>query len=114
MDELADSIAPARYPRGLLRHRLAGDGCLFFRGLLPAAQAHTATRQVTAQVRRPGRVDDRGTPSAGRPSLGPLDALGDPAFRSTPASPALTRIPDLAGLGQLTRQILGRGRSRIL
>jgi Phytanoyl-CoA dioxygenase (PhyH) len=108
MDELVDSIALVRNP-GALRRRLAGDGYLFFRGLLPVAQVHTAAWHITAQLCQGGWVEDRGTPSADRPPLDPLDALGDPAFRAALASPAFNRIPYLAELCQLIMVVLGRG-----
>jgi hypothetical protein len=66
MDELADSGALAR-GSGALRRRPVGDGYPFFRGLLPAAQVHTAAWDVIAQLRQDGWVDDRETPSPGRP-----------------------------------------------
>lgn len=108
MDELADSAALLS-DAGALRRRLAEDGYLFFRNLLPAAQVRAAAAGVLAELRRGGWVDDRGTPSADRRALNSMEALGDPAFRAAIASPAFNRVPYLAPLRGLVRQILGPG-----
>lgn len=81
VDELTDSAALAG-DQGALRGRLAEDGYLFFRGLLPAAEVRAAAVGVLAGLRRGGWVDDRGIPSADRPALSVMEALGDPAFRA--------------------------------
>jgi hypothetical protein len=62
VDELADSASPAGDPDGL-RRRLADDGYLFFRGLLPASEARVAGQAVLARLRSGGWVDDQGIPS---------------------------------------------------
>ena len=108
VDELTDSAALAG-DQGALRGRLAEDGYLFFRGLLPAADVRAAAAGVLAGLRRGGWVDDRGIPSADRRALSVLEALGDPAFRAAIASPAFNRIPYLAPLRGLARLILGPG-----
>jgi hypothetical protein len=108
VDELADSAALLS-DAGALRRRLAEDGYLFFRNLLPAAQVRAAAAGVLAELRRVGWVDDRGTPSADRRALNSMEALGDPAFRAAIASPAFNRVPYLAPLRGLVRQILGPG-----
>ena len=106
VDELTDSAALAG-DQGALRGRLAEDGYLFFRGLLPAADVRAAAAGVLAGLRRGGWVGDRGIPSADRRALSVLEALGDPAFRAAIASPAFNRIPYLAPLRGLARLILG-------
>ena len=106
MDELADSATLQDDP-GALRRRLAGDGYLFFRGLLPAAQVHEASASVLAELRRGGWVDRDGNPSADRRAVNPAEALGDPAFRAAITRPGFNRIPYLAQLRQLARRVLG-------
>jgi Phytanoyl-CoA dioxygenase (PhyH) len=106
VDELADSVALLR-DAGALRRRLAEDGYLFFRGLLPVADVRAAEAGVLAELRRGGWVDDRGIPSADRRALNSMEALGDPAFRAAIMSPAFNRIPYLAPLRSLIRLILG-------
>ena len=58
MDELADSAPLVNDPAGL-RRRLADDGYLFFRGLLPAAEVRTAGTAVAGRPRDGGWMDDR-------------------------------------------------------
>ena len=62
VEELADS-APVADDQWELRHRLAGDGYLFFRGLLSAEEVRSAGRAVLAWLRDGGWVDDRAIPS---------------------------------------------------
>jgi hypothetical protein len=64
VDELADSTSLLN-DQGGLRRRLAGDGYLFFRGLLPAAEV----RAVNA-----------------------MDALADPAFRAAMSGAAFNGL----------------------
>ena len=106
MDELADSGGrPA--DQDALRRRLAADGYLFFRGLLPAAEVRAAADSVLGRLRQGGWVDARGVPSAQQRALNTMEALGDPAFRAAIASPAFNRIPYLPQLRDLMRKILG-------
>lgn len=108
MDELADSSALQGDPDALHR-RLAEDGYLFFRGLLPVAAVRAVAEGVLAELRRGGWVDGSGTPSADRRALNSMEALGDPAFRAVMVSPAFNRIPYLPQLRGLVRTILGQG-----
>lgn len=106
MDELADSSALAGDP-GALRSRLADDGYLFFRGLMPLARLRAAADGVRAALRRGGWIDARGTPSSGQRALNVREALGDPAFRAAIVSPAFNRLPYLTELRQVISAILG-------
>jgi hypothetical protein len=103
MDELADS-RPLRRDPDALRRRLADDGYLFFRGLLPAAEISAAAAAVLAELCRGGWVDHYGIPSADRRALNSVEALGDPAVRAAITSPAFNRIPYLAQLRGLAIQ----------
>jgi hypothetical protein len=106
VEELTDSGALAG-DQDALRRRLAEDGYLFFRGLLPVPAVRAAAAGVLAELSRGGWVDNRGVPSAGRRALNAMDALGDPAFRAAIVSPAFNRIPYLAPLRGLVRLVLG-------
>ncbi len=106
MDELACSSALLGDEQAL-RRRLAADGYLFFRGLLPTAEIGQAAVSVFNQLRQGGWADNRGVAS-GRPrALSVRDALTDPAFRAAIASPAFNRIPYLTEIRQVARIILG-------
>ena len=106
MDELADS-APWLNDREELRRRLAADGYLLFRGLLPAARIRAAGDAVLAQLRSGGWVDDRGIPSIQPRAVNSMDALADPAFRAAMSGPAFNQIPYLPPLREVVRRILG-------
>jgi Phytanoyl-CoA dioxygenase (PhyH) len=106
VDELSSSNALLSDPAAL-RRRLAEDGYLFFRDLLPAAEMHTAADGIAAALRRGGWADDRGLASADRRALNPMEALGDPAFREAITSRAFNRIPYLAALRRTVRTVLG-------
>jgi Phytanoyl-CoA dioxygenase (PhyH) len=106
VDELADS-SDRRDDGDALRRRLAEDGYLFFRSLLPTAEVSAAAGRVLAELREGGWVDGRGVPSAERRALNSMEALADPAFRAAIASPAFNRIPYLPPLRGLVRLILG-------
>src|ERR1019366_2220634 len=99
VDELADSGGLIADPDGL-RRRLAADGYLFFRGLLPAGQIRVAGHAVLAQLRSAGWVDDRAVPSIQPRAVNSMDALADPAFN---------QIPYLPALRQAVRHALGPG-----
>jgi Phytanoyl-CoA dioxygenase (PhyH) len=90
-----------------MRQRLAGEGYLFFRGLLPVAGIGAAAVAVFNQLRQGGWADNQGA-AAGRPrALTVKDALGDPAFRAALTSPAFNQIPYLGQLRRVVRMILG-------
>jgi len=108
VDELADSIGLVD-DQAALAGRLAADGYLFFRSLLPAAPVLAARDAVTACLRSGGWADERGTPSAVPRAVNPMDALGDPAFRAALVSAAFNRIPYLPPLRAAVRRILGPG-----
>jgi len=106
VDELADSASLAGDP-GELRRRLAADGYLFFRGLLPASEVQAAGHTVLARLRSGGWVDDRGIPSVRPRAVNSMDALADPAFRAAMASADFNRLPYLAPLREMVRSVLG-------
>jgi Phytanoyl-CoA dioxygenase (PhyH) len=106
VDELADSSGLADDQEGL-RRRLAADGYLFLRGLLPADQIRAAGAAVSERLRSGGWVDDRGTPSATPRAVNPMDALSDLAFRAAVTSAAFNRIPYLPQLRSVVRRVLG-------
>jgi hypothetical protein len=106
VDELADSASLVNDPAGL-RRRLADDGYLFFRGLLPAAEIRTAGLTVLDRLRSGGWVDERDIPSVQPHAVNSLDALGDPAFRAALASAEFNRIPYLPALRAVVRAVLG-------
>jgi Phytanoyl-CoA dioxygenase (PhyH) len=108
VDELADSGGLIDDPDGL-RRRLAADGYLFFRGLLPAGQILAAGHAVLARLRSGGWVDDRAVPSIQPRAVNSMDALADPAFRAAMFGPAFNQIPYLPALRQAVRHALGPG-----
>ncbi|HEX4094677.1 MAG TPA: phytanoyl-CoA dioxygenase family protein [Trebonia sp.] len=105
MDELADSRALAGDPAAL-RARLAADGYLFLRGLLPADQVRAAGDRVAEALRAGGWT------SAGsrrlKPAAGPLEALADPAYRAAVTSLPFNALPYLPPLRATLRRILGQ------
>jgi ectoine hydroxylase-related dioxygenase (phytanoyl-CoA dioxygenase family) len=106
VDELWSANALLGRPDAL-RRRLAEDGYLFFRGLLPVAELRAAADGVRAELRRGGWIDDHGMASAERRALNPMDALGDPAFRAALTRPAFNRLAYLRELRRPVRMILG-------
>jgi len=106
VDELADSSALVHDP-GALRSRLASDGYLFLRGLLPADRVRAAADSVRTELRRGDWVDDRGIPSGPPRALNIRDALGDPAYRRAIAAPGFNRIAYLPELSRLVQSIIG-------
>ncbi len=108
VDELTDSASLVDDPAGL-RRRLAGDGYLFFRGLLPADEIRAAGQAVLAMLQAGGWVDDRGVPSIQPRAVNSMDALGDPAFRAATTSAAFNRIPYFPALRAAVRRVLGPG-----
>jgi Phytanoyl-CoA dioxygenase (PhyH) len=108
MDELADSGGLIDDTDGL-RRRMAADGYLFFRGLLPAGQIRAAGQAVLAQLRSGGWVDDRAIPSVQPRAVNSMDALADPAFRAAMTGPEFNQVPYLPALRQVVRRVLGPG-----
>jgi Phytanoyl-CoA dioxygenase (PhyH) len=105
VDELADS-ASLRNDRERLWRRLAEDGYLFFRGLLPAGQIRAVGATVLDRLRAGGWTDDRGIPSVRPRAVNPMDALADPAFRAAMTGPAFNQVPYLPALREVIRRIL--------
>jgi Phytanoyl-CoA dioxygenase (PhyH) len=108
MDELTDSASLADDASGL-RRRLADDGYLFFRGLLPAEEVRAAGQTVLDRLRAGGWADDRGVPSIQPRAVNSMDALSDPAFRAAMTSAAFNRLAYLPGLRTAIRGVLGPG-----
>lgn len=106
VDELADSSGLVHDQEGL-RQRLAADGYLFFRDLLPADQIRAASVAVSERLRSGGWVDDQGRPSVVPRAVNPTDALADLAFRAAVTSAAFNRIPYLPPVRSVVRRILG-------
>jgi Phytanoyl-CoA dioxygenase (PhyH) len=108
VQELADSAA-VRADLDVLCRRLAADGYLFLRGLLPAPEVRAAYSGVLAALAGGGWTDGHGRPAGpGRcRAVNVRDALADPAFRAAMVSPGLNRLPYLRPLRDLARAILG-------
>jgi len=95
VDELADSRGLASDPAAL-RARLAADGYVFLRGLLPAERVLAAGEQVAATLRAGGWTA-AGSPLPGR-AAGPREALADPAYRAAVMNLAFNALPYMAPL----------------
>ena len=108
VDELADS-APLANDQAGLRRRLADDGYLFFRGLLPADELRATGQAVLAALRAGGWVDDRAVPSIEPRAVNSMDALKDPAFRQATTSAVFNRVPYSPALRAVVRRVLGPG-----
>jgi hypothetical protein len=104
--ELADSHAYRSDGRAL-RARLASDGYVFVRGLLPAADVRAACAGVTAELRRGGWVDDHDRPVPPPGTVNFREALANPAFRRAIVSRDFNRLPYLGPLRALVAEILG-------
>jgi Phytanoyl-CoA dioxygenase (PhyH) len=102
MLELADSNDLIGDPDALTG-RLAKDGYLFFRGLLPPATVRAAGVAILGQLRAGGWSPGPGGPGAATVR----EALADPAFRAAITSPGLNQIPYLPPLRGLVQQLLG-------
>jgi hypothetical protein len=102
MQQLADSSGLIG-DRDALRGRLAADGYLFLRGLLPPGTLRATGAAVLGQLREGGWTAGPG--SSGAATV--REALADPAFRAAITSPALNQIPYLPPLRGLVRQLLG-------
>ena len=108
MDQLADSSGLAGEPV-VLAARLAADGYLFFRGLLPPGRMRATGSAIAAQLRAGGWLDRDGVRAPGAGAATVREALTDPAFLAAITSPAFNQIPDLPPLRALVRRILGPG-----
>ena len=106
MDELADSSGMLG-DQAALAARLAADGYLFFRGLLPEAPVRAARSTVSTHLRDGGWADGAGIPSAVPRAVNSRDALSDPAFRAALTSAEFNRIPYLPPLRAVIRCLLG-------
>jgi hypothetical protein len=111
MLELADSNGLIG-DRDALASRLAQDGYLFFRGLLPPVTVRSAGAAILGQLRAGGWSPGRGGPGGAGGPGGPgaatvREALADPAFRAAITSPGLNQIPYLPPLRDLVQQLLG-------
>jgi Phytanoyl-CoA dioxygenase (PhyH) len=92
---------------GRLRARLAEEGYVLVRGLLPAEAVAAARRGVVAELARGGWTDDSGRPVGDRRAVTVRDGLADPAFRAALTSPGLNRLPYLPPFRRLIRSLLG-------
>ena len=101
-----DSAAHVADPE-TLRARLAVDGYLFFRGLLPEARIATAGAAVLAALAEGGWADAEGWPVGEPRSSNAREALNDPAYRRAATTPEFNRIPYLQPLRKLVRSLLG-------
>jgi hypothetical protein len=106
VDELADSSCLAGDPVAL-RARLADDGYVFLRGLLPAERVRAAGERVAAALQSGGWTA-AGSPLLGR-AAGPREAVADAAYRAAVMSLAFNALPYLAPLRGTIRRILGPG-----
>ena len=106
VEELVDSASLSTDPAGLGR-RLARDGYLFFRGLLPAGPVAEAGAAVLAALRTGGWVDPCHASSAGRQTPRARDVRADPAYREAVTSLAFQRLPYLPELRAVVRGVLG-------
>jgi hypothetical protein len=104
VDDLADSRGLAGDPAALTA-RLAADGYLLLRGLLPAERVRAAGEMVAATLRAGGWTA-AGSPRL-RPAAGPREAVADPAYRAAVLSLEFHELPYLAPLRRVVRQILG-------
>jgi hypothetical protein len=104
VDELADSRSLGGDPAALSA-RLAADGYVFLRGLLPPEQVRAAGERVAAALHAGGWTA-AGSPLLGQ-AAGPREALADPAYRTAMMSLAFNALPYLAPLRQTVRCILG-------
>jgi hypothetical protein len=108
VQQLADSTAILADP-DMLRRRLAADGYLFLRGLLPVTEVRAAFSGVIAPLAGGGWTDELGHPAGPGPypAVDVRAALADPAFRAAMVSRGLNRLPYLRPLRDLARSILG-------
>ncbi len=106
MDELVDSRAYRSDGRAL-RERLASDGYVFVRGLLPAADVRAAYAGVTAELRRGGWIDGHDLPLPSPGAVNFREALANPDFRRALVNADFNRLTYLGPLRALVAEILG-------
>jgi len=103
---LLDSAGHAADPE-TLRARLAVDGYLYFRGLLPEARVAEAGTAARVALADGGWVDAEGRPNGARRAVNAREAVSDQAYRRATAAPAVNRIPYLEPLRAMVRGLLG-------
>lgn len=108
MRELVDSAGLAGDAQAL-RQRLAADGYLFFRGVLPADRVKAAGAAVAERLAAGGWTDRRGVPSAAPRAVTVAEALGDRSYRGALADRAFNQLPYLPQLRDLAGRVLGAG-----
>jgi Phytanoyl-CoA dioxygenase (PhyH) len=107
MQDMVDSAALADDPAAL-RARLASDGYLFFRGLLPTGPVGDAGNRVRTILKAGGWRDHAPTPSAEAPGRAALaEAAHGATLLAAMASRAFNRLPYLPPLRGLIRSLLG-------
>jgi hypothetical protein len=106
VDELADARAYRSDPAEL-RRRLARDGYIFMRGLVPATDVRAAYAGVTTELRRGGWLDEHDRPIPPGHPVNFREALAIPVFRRALVSRDFNRLPYLGPLRALVRDILG-------
>jgi hypothetical protein len=97
VDELADSASLVDNPGGL-RRRLADDGYLFFRGLLPASEVEAAGQTVLARPDQPVPAELIGGPQGRSPELFSRLFSRERWWEPVPAGLALFPRADLVGV----------------
>jgi len=104
--ELVDSAVLAGDGEAL-RRRLAADGYLFFRGVLPAGRVAEAGAAVARRLAEGGWTDGRGVPSATPKAVTVPEALRDRSYLGALASPEFNLIPYLPELRGIIGRVLG-------
>ncbi|MEU4820360.1 phytanoyl-CoA dioxygenase family protein [Actinomadura sp. NPDC023710] len=107
MRTLTDSATHADDP-DTLRARLAVDGYLYFRGLLPPDVVVAAGAEARAMLAARGWADTEERHSGATPgAVDAREAVGDPADRRAAGWPEFNRLPYLRPLRSLVRSLLG-------
>jgi len=108
VQELVDSAGLAGNGEEL-RRRLAADGYLFLRGVLPADLVAEAGAAVARRLAAGGWTDGRGVPSATPRAVTVPEALRDRAYLTALAGREFNQIPYLPELRGLIGRLLGSG-----
>jgi hypothetical protein len=109
MDELRDSM-PVATDAAVLRERIAGEGYVFFRGLLDADEVRMVGHQVAASLHARGLLARRSSCTYPRPRSRPLgiqDQSYWDLYRAAQAIEAVHRLPHDPRLQGLMHLILG-------